>query len=336
MHLGVGVKCATITATPDRVREYGLKHLLPSPNGTIRGALDGTLFRKPITARNIRPSVPGWSRPIHIGRHAYGDIYKGCELQVDGPGRAELVFTAADGQVTRRTIMDMPGPGILRGIHNLDASIESFARACFLYALSERVDCWFGAKDTISKVYDGRFRDVFARVYREEFQESFKAAGLTYFYTLIDDAVARVIRSAGGMLWACMNYDGDIFSDMVSSAYASLAMMSSVLVSPRGLFAYEAAHGTVQQHYYRHLRGEPTSTNPMALVFAWTGALRKRGELDRLPDLAAFADALERASLETVEAGEMTGDLARLAEPAPERLLDSNDFMDAVARRLHR
>jgi isocitrate dehydrogenase len=336
MHLGVGVKCATITATPDRVREYGLKHLLPSPNGTIRGALDGTLFRKPITARNIRPSVPGWTRPIHIGRHAYGDIYKGCELQVDGPGRAELVFTGADGQVTRRTIMDMPGPGILRGIHNLDASIESFARACFLYALSERVDCWFGAKDTISKVYDGRFRDVFARVFREEFQEPFKAAGLTYFYTLIDDAVARVIRSGGGMLWACMNYDGDIFSDMVSSAYASLAMMSSVLVSPRGFFAYEAAHGTVQQHYYRHLRGEPTSTNPMALIFAWTGALRKRGELDRLPDLAAFADALERASLETVEAGEMTGDLARLAEPAPARLLDSNDFMDAVARRLHR
>jgi isocitrate dehydrogenase len=336
LHLGVAVKCATITANADRVKEYNLKHLLPSPNGTIRGALDGTLFRKPITARNIRSSVPGWTRPIHIGRHAYGDIYKGCELQVDGPGKAELVFTAADGRETRRTIMDMPGPGILRGIHNLDASIESFARACFLYALSEHIDCWFGAKDTISKVYDGRFRDVFGRVFQAEFQDRFKGAGLTYFYTLIDDAVARVMKSSGGMLWACMNYDGDIFSDMVSSAYASLAMMSSVLVSPRGYFAYEAAHGTVQQHYYKHLRGERTSTNPMALIFAWTGALRKRGELDQLSDLAAFADDLERASLEAVEAGEMTGDLARLADPAPEKVLDSNDFMDAIARRLGR
>ena len=336
LRLGVAVKCATITATPDRVQEYGLKHLLPSPNGTIRGALDGTLFRKPITARNIRPSVPGWTRPIHIGRHAYGDIYKGCELKVDGPGKAELVFTAADGQVTRRTIMDMPGPGILRGIHNMDASIESFARSCFLYCLSEQVDCWFGAKDTISKVYDGRFRDVFARIYREEFQDRFKAAGLTYFYTLIDDIVARIMKSSGGMLWACMNYDGDIFSDMVSSAYASLAMMSSVLVSPHGYFAYEAAHGTVQQHYYKHQRGERTSTNPMALIFAWTGALRKRGELDGLPDLAAFADALDRASLEAIEAGEMTGDLARLADPAPAQVLDSNEFMDAIARRLNR
>lgn len=336
LRLGVAVKCATITATPDRVKEYGLKHLLPSPNGTIRGALDGTLFRKPITARNIRPSVPGWTRPIHIGRHAYGDIYKGCEMAVDGPGKAELVFTAADGQVTRRTIMDMPGPGILRGIHNLDNSIESFARACCLYALSEHVDLWFGAKDTISKVYDGRFRDVFARIYRDEFQDRFKAAGLTYFYTLIDDAVARVMKSSGGMLWACMNYDGDIFSDMVSSAYASLAMMSSVLVSPNGYFAYEAAHGTVQQHYYKHLRGERTSTNPMALIFAWTGALRKRGELDGSPDLMAFADRLEQASLDAVEAGEVTGDLAKLADPAPARVLDSDEFMDAIARRVGR
>jgi isocitrate dehydrogenase len=334
LRLGVAVKCATITANADRMREYGLKHLLPSPNGTIRGALDGTLFRKPITARNIKPTVPGWVRPIHIGRHAYGDIYKGCELQVAGPGLAELVFTAADGQVTRRTIMDLPGPGILRGIHNLDASIESFARACFLYALSERVDCWFGAKDTISKIYDGRFRDLFARVYREEFQDRFREAGLTYFYTLIDDAVARVMKSSGGMLWACMNYDGDIFSDMVSSAYSSLAMMTSVLVSPRGRFAYEAAHGTVQQHYYRRLRGERTSTNPMALVFAWTGALRKRAELDGSPDLAGFADRLEQASLATIEAGEMTGDLARLAAPAPERVLDSEEFLDAIARRM--
>jgi len=334
IRLGVAVKCATITATPDRVKEYDLKHLLPSPNATIRGVLDGTVFRKPIFARNIKPSVPAWTRPIHIGRHAYGDIYKNSELRVSGPGLAELVFTAQDGQVTRKTIMDMPGPGILRGIHNLDASIESFARACCLYALSERVDCWFGAKDTISKTYDGRFRDIFARVYAEEFQELFKAAGITYFYTLIDDAVARVMKSSGGYLWACMNYDGDVMSDMVSSAFASLAMMSSVLVSPKGYFEYEAAHGTVQQHYYKHLRGERTSTNPMALIFAWSGALRKRGELDGLPDLGRYADALEQASLDAVEAGEMTGDLVRLASPVPAQVLDSEAFLDAVARRL--
>ncbi|MGA2081327.1 MAG: NADP-dependent isocitrate dehydrogenase [Holophaga sp.] len=334
LRLGVAVKCATITATPDRVKEYGLKHLLPSPNATIRGVLDGTVFRKPIFARNVKPSVPAWTKPIHIGRHAYGDVYKNVEMQVPGPGLAELVFTAADGQVTRKTIMEMPGPGILRGIHNLDASIESFARACFLYALSEHVDCWFGAKDTISKTYDARFRDVFARIFKEEFQDRFKAAGLTYFYTLIDDAVARVMKSSGGMLWACMNYDGDVMSDMVSSACSSLAMMTSVLVSPKGYFEFEAAHGTVQKHYYRHLKGERTSTNPMALIFAWTGALRKRGELDGVPELGRFADALEQASLGTIEAGFMTGDLARLAAPAPQKILDSEEFMSAIAQRL--
>jgi isocitrate dehydrogenase len=278
--------------------------------------------------------VPGWVRPIHIGRHAYGDIYKNSELKVDGPGLAELVFTAADGKVTRKIVMDMPGPGVLRGIHNLDASIASFARACCLYALSEKVDCWFGAKDTISKTYDGRFRDIFGQVFREEFEAKFQEAGIAYFYTLIDDAVARVMRSSGGMLWACMNYDGDVMSDMVSSAFASLAMMSSVLVSPRGIFEYEAAHGTVQQHYYKHLRGERTSTNPMALIYAWSGALRKRGELDGLPELGRFADALEAASLGAVEAGEMTGDLLRLADPRPEAALNSEAFIDTIARRL--
>jgi isocitrate dehydrogenase len=331
---GVAVKCATITATPDRVKEYDLKHLLPSPNATIRGVLDGTVFRKPIFAKNIKPSVPAWTKPIHIGRHAYGDVYKNSEMQVSGPGLAELVFTAADGQVTRKKVMDMPGPGVLRAIHNLDASIESFARACCLYALSEKVDCWFATKDTISKTYDGRFRDLFGKVYREEFQDKFKAAGITYFYTLIDDAVARVMKSSGGYLWACMNYDGDVMSDMVSSAFASLAMMSSVLVSPSGYFEYEAAHGTVQQHYYKHLRGERTSTNPMALIFAWSGALRKRGELDGLPDLGRYADALEQASLDTIEAGFMTGDLVRLATPAAQQTLDSEGFINAIAQRL--
>jgi isocitrate dehydrogenase len=331
---GVAVKCATITATPDRVKEYDLKHLLPSPNATIRGVLDGTVFRKPIFAGNIKSSVPGWTRPIIIGRHAYGDVYKNSELKVDGPGLAELVFTAADGKVTRKIIMDMPGPGVLRGIHNLDASIASFARACCLYALSEKVDCWFATKDTISKTYDGRFREVFGQVFRDEFEAKFKEAGITYFYTLIDDAVARVMKSSGGMLWCCMNYDGDVMSDMVSSAFASLAMMSSVLVSPKGYFEYEAAHGTVQQHYYKHLRGERTSTNPMALIFAWSGALRKRGEMDGLPELGRFADALEAASLGAVEAGDMTGDLVRLASPAPKQAMNSEEFIDAIARRL--
>jgi isocitrate dehydrogenase len=336
LKLGVAVKCATITATPDRVKEYDLKHLLPSPNGTIRAALDGTVFRKPIFAKNIKPSVPAWTKPIHIGRHAYGDVYKNTEIQTPGPGKAELVFTGADGKEIRKTIMEMPGPGVLQGLHNLDASIESFARACFLYSLSEGVDCWFGAKDTISKIYDGRFRDIFAQVFKEEFEARFKERGLTYFYTLIDDAVARVMKSSGGYLWACKNYDGDVMSDMVSSAFASLAMMTSSLVSPKGVFQYEAAHGTVQQHYYKHLRGETTSTNPMALIFAWSGGFRKRGELDGLKDLITFADALEHAALGAVEDGDMTGDLARLAEPAPKKILNSQEFMDAIALRLQK
>jgi isocitrate dehydrogenase len=332
---GVAVKCATITTTPDRMKEYDLKHLLPSPNGIIRGVLDGTVFRKPIFAKNIKSSVPAWVNPIHIGRHAYGDIYKNCEMKVDSPGLAELVFTTKEGRVTRKTIMDMPGPGVVMGIHNLEASIRSFARACFLYSLSEHVDCWFGAKDTISKTYHGRFRDIFNEVYKEEFQEKFEKAGLEYFYTLIDDIVARIMKSSGGMLWACMNYDGDVMSDMVSSAFASLAMMSSVLVSPTGYFEYEAAHGTVQKHYYKHLKGEKTSTNPMALIFAWTGALRKIGELDNISDLCHFADKLEQASLNTIESGIMTGDLVRLADPIPAvKQVTSNDFIDAIAENL--
>ena len=333
---GVAVKCATITATPDRVKEYDLKHLLPSPNATIRAALDGTVFRKPIAAKHILPSVPAWTQPIHIGRHAYGDVYRASELQVPGPGLAELVFTGEDGQVIRKPIMKMPSAGIIQGMHNLDASIESFARACCLYALSEGVDCWFGTKDTISKIYDGRFRELFGKVYQEEFQERFKAAGITYFYTLIDDAVARVMKSKGGFLWACKNYDGDVMSDMVSSAYASLAMMTSVLVSPNGYFEFEAAHGTVQQHYYKYLKGEKTSTNPMALIFAWSGALRKRGELDHLPELIHFAGALEEASLGAVDAGYMTGDLSRLAEPPALQVLDSEAFLDVIAARLQK
>lgn len=332
--LGVAVKCATITATPDRVKEYSLKHLLPSPNATIRAELDGTVFRKPILVKNVKPSVPAWTQPIILGRHAYGDVYKNCELAVPGPGTAELVFTGTDGQVLRKTIMQMPGPGILQGIHNLDDSIESFARACCIYALSEKVDLWFGTKDTISKTYDGRFKTVFDRVFRNEFEVKFKEAGIVYFYTLIDDAVARVMKSQGGFLWACKNYDGDVMSDMVASAFGSLAMMTSVLVSPRGYFEYEAAHGTVQQHYYKHLKGEKTSTNSVALITAWTGGLRKRGELDGLPDLVAFADALDRAMIAAIEGGRMTGDLARLAQPAAVEALDSFAFLEAVAEGL--
>ncbi len=332
--LGVAVKCATITSTPDRVTEYGLKGLLPSPNGTLRAALDGTVFRKPILVKNVKPSLPGWTAPVHIARHAYGDVYKNSELAVPGPGKAELVFTGADGTVLRKTIMEMPGPGVVQGMHNLDASIESFARACGLYALSEGVDVWFGAKDTISKTYDGRFKELFSKVMREEFGEAFEAAGITYFYSLIDDVVARVVKSSGGMLWACKNYDGDVMSDMVASASGSLAMMTSVLVSPKGVFEFEAAHGTVQQHYYRYLKGEKTSTNPVALIFAWSGALRKRGELDGLADLQAFADRLERATLDTIEEGILTGDLARLADPAPTAVVDSWAFLDAIAGRM--
>jgi len=331
----VGVKCATITSNNDRVKEYSLKGLLPSPNATIRAALDGTVFRKPITVSNVQPSVPAWSKPIILGRHAYGDVYKNSELAVPGPGKAEIVFTGTDGKEIRKTIHEFKGPGIVQGVHNLDSSIESFARACCIYALDEKVDLWFGTKDTISKTYDGRFKDIFNQVFANEFKDSFAKAGISYGYYLIDDVVARVMKSTGGFLWACKNYDGDVMSDMVASAFGSLAMMTSVLVSPSGVFEYEAAHGTVQQHYYRHLRGEKTSTNPIALIFAWTGALRKRGELDQLPDLMAFADKLEKASLKVIEDGRMTGDLARLASPAAKEVLNSEEFIQAIAQELN-
>ncbi len=332
--LGVGVKCATITSNQARVEEYKLKGLTPSPNGIIRAELDGTVFRKPIIVKNIRPTVSCWTKPLVLGRHAYGDVYKNCELYVDGPGKAELVFTGKDGKEVRKTIMEMKGPGILQGIHNLDASIESFARACFYYGLSEKIDVWFASKDTISKTYDGRFKEIFQRIFDAEYKESFAKAGIDYFYTLIDDVVARVMKSEGGFLWACKNYDGDVMSDMVASASGSLAMMTSVLVSPDGKFEYEAAHGTVQRHYYKYLKGEKTSTNPVALIFAWTGALAKRAELDGTRDLADFAARLERATLETIESGVMTGDLAQLAEPKATEVLDSWQFIDRIAARL--
>ncbi len=332
--LGVGVKCATITSNAARVQEYNLKGLTPSPNGIIRAELDGTVFRKPIIVDNIKGTVSCWKKPLILGRHAYGDVYKNCEIAVDGPGKAELVFTAADGTEIRKTIMEMKGPGILQGIHNTDKSIESFARCCFFYGLSEKVDVWFATKDTISKTYDGRFKEIFQQIYDKEFKADFEKAGLEYFYTLIDDAVARVMQSSGGFLWACKNYDGDVMSDMVASASGSLAMMTSVLVSPDGHFEYEAAHGTVQRHYYRYLKGEKTSTNPVALIFAWTGALAKRGELDGTQELVNFAQKLERATLETIEDGIMTGDLAKIANPPAKQILDSWQFIDAIAQRL--
>jgi isocitrate dehydrogenase len=332
--LGVGVKCATITSNAARQREYGLKKLHPSPNATIRAILDGTVFRSPIQVKGIRPTVSTWKRPIVIGRHAYGDIYRAEEMRIPGPGRVELVYTAAEGEETRLPVADFTGPGIVQGIHNRDDSIRSFARSCFLYALEAGLPLWFAAKDTISKTYDGRFRDIFEEVYEGEFKDRCRAAGISYFYTLIDDAVARVIRGEGGFLWACKNYDGDVMSDMIASASGSLAMMTSVLVSPSGAVEYEAAHGTVQQHYYRWKKGERTSTNPVALIFAWTGALAKRAELDQTPALASFARRLEAATLRTIEEGDQTGDLARLAEPPPSRVLDSWDFVDAIAGRL--
>jgi isocitrate dehydrogenase len=328
---GVGVKCATITPNAERVKEYNLKKMWPSPNGTIRAILDGTVFRKPILVKNIKPSVPSWTKPIIIGRHAYGDIYKNQEIKVNEPGKAELVFTSANGKETRLTIMEMKGPGVLQGIHNLDSSIESFAKACFIYALSEKVDLWFATKDTICKIYDGNFKDIFNQIFENEFKDKFKEAGITYFYTLIDDAVARVMKSEGGYLWACKNYDGDVMSDMVASAFGSLAMMTSVLVSPSGYFEFEAAHGTVQKHYYQHLEGKKTSTNSVALIFAWTGALRKRGELDKNNSLVNFSNTLEKAVIKTIEDGKMTGDLARLATPAPEKVLNSEEFIEAIS-----
>ncbi|HPL92129.1 MAG TPA: NADP-dependent isocitrate dehydrogenase [Treponemataceae bacterium] len=332
--LGVGVKCATITSNQDRVKEYNLKGLTPSPNGIIRAELDGTVFRTPILLKNVPSTVSCWKKPLVLGRHAYGDVYKNCEMAVPGPGKAELVFTGADGKEIRKTIMEMKGSGILQGIHNLDSSIESFARACFIYGLAENIDVWFATKDTISKTYDGRFKEIFKKIFDEEFKDKFAKAGIEYFYTLIDDAVARVMRDEGGFLWACKNYDGDVMSDMVASASGSLAMMTSVLVSPDGVFEYEAAHGTVQRHYYRYLKGEKTSTNPVALIFAWTGALAKRAELDGTPELGDFAKRLEKETLGLIEDGSMTGDLARMANPAAKEVLDSWQFIDRIAERM--
>jgi isocitrate dehydrogenase len=334
MRLGVGVKCATITSNAARQKEYNLKHLHPSPNATIRAILDGTVFRKPITVSRIKPSVNTWKAPIVIGRHAYGDVYKSAEMEIEGPGKVELVYTKTDGTERRIKVADFKGRGIVQGIHNYDESIRSFARACFIYAIEEKLPIWFATKDTISKIYDGRFKAIFGEVYETEFKEKCAAAGIDYFYTLIDDAVARVVKGEGGFLWACKNYDGDVQSDMIASAAGSLAMMTSVLVSPSGVFEYEAAHGTVQQHYYRWQKGEKTSTNPAALIFAWSGALAKRAELDNTPDLADFARRLEKAVIGTIEAGIMTGDLAKLSEPPPEKILNSWDFIDAIATRI--
>ena len=332
--LGVAVKCATITPNAARVEEYDLKQMWKSPNGTIRALLDGTVFRAPILVKGIEPVVSIWERPITIARHAYGDVYKNAEMVVPGAGKVELVYTAADGSETRELVHEFAGPGVVQGMHNLDASIESFAHSCFQYALSTKQDLWFSTKDTISKKYDHRFKDIFAELYEQRYADAFAEAGIEYFYTLIDDAVARIMKSRGGFIWACKNYDGDVMSDMVSSAFGSLAMMTSVLVSPTGVYEYEAAHGTVQRHYYKHLAGEETSTNSVATIFAWTGALRKRGELDELPDLMSFADRLERATIETIEAGDMTGDLARITTLSNPRTLSTEGFIDAVAARL--
>ena len=328
---GVAVKCATITPNNERVEEYGLKKMWKSPNGTIRAILDGTVFRTPIMVKGIEPNVRTWIEPITLARHAYGDVYKNVEIRVPGPGKAEILFTGEDGQEIRKTIFDFDEPGIIQGVHNKDSSIRSFARACFQYALSEKKELWLGTKDTISKTYDRRFREIFDEIYEQEFREDFEKAGITYFYTLIDDAVARVMKSKGGFIWACKNYDGDVMSDMVSSAFGSLAMMTSVLVSPTGVYEYEAAHGTVQRHYYKYLKGEATSTNPVATIFAWTGALRKRGELDGIQDLCSWADKMEKATLSIIESGRMTGDLALITVlPNPVKL-GSEEFLDAIA-----
>ena len=330
---GVAVKCATITPNAQRVEEYSLKKMWKSPNATIRAMLDGTVFRAPILVRGIEPTVRTWKAPITIARHAYGDVYKNTEMKIPGPGKAELVYTAADGTETRALIHDFKGAGILQGQHNLDESIESFARSCFEYALDTRQDLWFSTKDTISKIYDHNFKDIFADLFAAEYEEKFKAAGIEYFYTLIDDAVARVIRSKGGFIWACKNYDGDVMSDMIATAFGSLSMMTSVLVSPKGYYEYEAAHGTVTRHYYRYLKGEETGTNPVATIFAWTGALRKRGQLDDLPDLAAFAGKLEKATIDTIESGIMTGDLASIFQ-GEAKSVPSRAFMQAIAEKL--
>ncbi len=332
--LGVAVKCATITPNAARVEEYGLKQMWKSPNGTIRAMLDGTVFRAPIVVKGIDPVVTSWKKPITIARHAYGDVYKNAEMRIPGPGKVELVYTAADGTETRELVHDFTGAGVVQGQHNLDDSIESFARSCFDYALSTKQDLWFATKDTISKKYDHRFKDVFADLYEAEYKGAFEAAGIEYFYTLIDDAVARIMKAEGGFIWACKNYDGDVMSDMLSSAFGSLAMMTSVLVSPHGYYEYEAAHGTVQRHYYKHLKGEPTSTNSVATIFAWTGALRKRGELDETPELVDFANRLEAATLHTIEAGKMTGDLARITSLENPTTLGTREFILAIRETL--
>ncbi len=327
---GVAVKCATITPNAARVKEYDLKEMWKSPNGTIRAILDGTVFRAPILVKGIEPNVRTWKKPITIARHAYGDVYKNVEMIIPGPGKAELVYTGEDGTQCRQTVFEYEGPGILQGMHNLNKSIESFARSCFNYAVDTRQDLWFATKDTISKKYDHTFKDIFQEIYEEEYQEAFEKAGITYFYTLIDDSVARVMKSEGGFIWACKNYDGDVMSDMVSSAFGSLAMMTSVLVSPDGNYEYEAAHGTVQRHYYRYLKGEETSTNSVATIFAWTGALRKRGELDQLPDLMEYADRMEKAVIRTIESGKMTKDLASITSLKNVEALSSEEFIRAV------
>lgn len=331
---GVAVKCATITPNAARVKEYNLKEMWKSPNGTIRAILDGTVFRAPIIVKGIEPNVRTWKKPITIARHAYGDVYKATEMKVPGAGKAELVFTDENGNETRELIHNFKGSGVLQGMHNLTSSIESFARSCFAYALDTKQDLWFATKDTISKKYDHTFKDIMQEIFDAEYADKFKEAGITYFYTLIDDAVARVMKSEGGYIWACKNYDGDVMSDMISSAFGSLAMMTSVLVSPDGCYEYEAAHGTVQRHYYKHLQGEETSTNSVATIFAWSGALRKRGELDSLPELMAFADRLEAATIATIEEGKMTKDLALITTLENVTVLNSADFIRAIREKL--
>ena len=331
---GVAVKCATITPNAQRVDEYKLKHMWKSPNGTIRAILDGTVFRVPITVSSIEPFVRTWKKPITIARHAYGDIYKNVEHIAEVPGKAELVFTDELGRQSRQTIHDFDGPGIMMGMHNTDKSIRSFARACFNYALDQKETLWFATKDTISKQYDHTFKDIFQEIFDSEYAERFREAGIEYFYTLIDDAVARIMRCEGGIIWACKNYDGDVMSDMIAAAFGSLAMMTSVLVSPDGHYEYEAAHGTVTRHYYKYLEGEETSTNPMATIFAWSGALRKRGELDSIPELVSFADRLEAASLRTIEEGVMTKDLAGLSSLPEKTVVNSREFLEAIASRI--
>ncbi len=331
---GVAVKCATITPNAARVEEYNLTEMWKSPNGTIRAALDGTVFRAPILVKGVTPFIPTWTKPITIARHAYGDVYKNVEMTVEGGSKAELLVTKPDGTTETALIHEFKGGGIIQGLHNLDSSISSFARACFNYALDTKQDVWFSSKDTISKKYDHRFKDIFSEIFENEYKDKFEAAGITYFYTLIDDAVARVIRSNGGYIWACKNYDGDVMSDMVATAYGSLAMMTSVLVSPDGVYEYEAAHGTVQRHYYKHLNGEETSTNSVATLFAWTGALRKRGELDELPELMSFADKLEKAIIDTIESGIMTGDLYLISTLENKKKVNTTEFLEAVKKTL--